>query len=80
MELATQRTGRMLALILLLAGCTANKATYEGGEYDRVQNCRQQFSPYDPELEYCLERARRPYEDIEEAFSSADPESTESSD
>lgn len=56
---------RTLIVLVLLGGCATEKEIYEGWENSRVQNCHQQYGPYDPELEYCIERATVPYDDIE---------------
>lgn len=60
----------MIALMVMGSGCTSHKQAYEGSEYSRVQNCKLNFGPNDPQLEYCIERARIPYEDIEEELDS----------
>ncbi len=61
------RRGVIIALALLMPlACVTNEASYKAWEHSRIANCKQRFSPYDPELERCLEQAQLPYDEYED--------------
>ncbi len=53
----------LLGIVCAITACTSDRYLYESWEWSRIENCKQQFSPYDPELEYCIEQARLPYDE-----------------
>lgn len=67
----------LAALIVLTAGCATEDA-YNSWEPARTQNCKERFSPHDPQLEYCLEQATRPYDEYEKQRDGTDKQSEDS--
>ncbi len=59
-----EKTAIMLGLIILSA-CATEKEIHEGMQEALVENCKQNSSPYDPELDYCIDKATVPYDVIE---------------
>lgn len=66
--------------VVLLPACATNEATYNNWEHSRIANCKQRFSPHDPQLERCLEEAQLPYDEYKAHSQKAEPKADTTAD